>query len=149
VTEYGHLPPPPDVKTQREIRKRDGNKCCITGRAGTIWDPLIIVPVVPVPSGWVSNQVGVNALLKMPPYQRLTDSRPKPNIPGMLGVFFSPPYRDWWLSYASNPGRMPHCQNHWLVQKSAARAFAQGYVKLIRQPPSMIMVRWNWQAPVS
>jgi hypothetical protein len=59
----------------------------------------------------------------------------------MLGAFFTPPYRDWWLSYASDPERMPECYSHWLVRKSAARAFAQGFVKLDRRQPSMIEVR--------
>jgi hypothetical protein len=59
----------------------------------------------------------------------------------MIGAFFSPPYRDWWLSYATEPERLPCYCNHWLVQKSAAREFAQGFVKLDRQMPSMIEVR--------
>ncbi|KAL2190560.1 hypothetical protein L209DRAFT_724385 [Thermothelomyces heterothallicus CBS 203.75] len=113
----GRIPPPPDATEQLEIRARDGNRCCITGKTGTARDPLIVVPVLPVPSGWVADN---------------------PRIFEMLGVFFSPPYRDWWLSYARAPERMLHYYSHWLVQKSAAQAFAQGLVKLERQQPSMI-----------
>ncbi|AEO68185.1 uncharacterized protein THITE_2145395 [Thermothielavioides terrestris NRRL 8126] len=46
----------------------------------------------------------------------------------MLGAFFGPAYRDWWLSYARNPKQLPLYQNHWLVRESAARAFARGLV---------------------
>ncbi len=62
----------------------------------------------------------------------------------MLGAFFGPPYRDWWLSYASNPEQVPQYRSHWLVRKSATRAFAGGFVQLIRRQPSMIEVR-GWR----
>jgi hypothetical protein len=61
----------------------------------------------------------------------------------MLGAFFGPPYRDWWLSYASEPERLSRYRSHWLVQRSAATAFAQGFVKLDRRMPSMIEMRWD------
>ncbi|KAK4150826.1 kinase-like domain-containing protein [Chaetomidium leptoderma] len=117
VTANGRPPSPPDADTQKAIMRRDGNKCCITGKAGSIWDPLLVMPILPIPSGWIAD---------------------KSRVFGMLGAFFSPPYRDWWLSYASDPEKLHHYRSHWLVQKSAARAFAQGFVQLDRRQPSMI-----------
>ncbi|SPQ24568.1 0c704a95-11e6-4036-93cf-00d274128476 [Thermothielavioides terrestris] len=61
----------------------------------------------------------------------------------MLGAFFGPAYRDWWLSYARNPKQLPLYQNHWLVRESAARAFARGLVRLDRRQPSMIEFEVN------
>lgn len=58
----------------------------------------------------------------------------------MLGAFFSPPYRDWWLSYAQQPDRMSPYHSHWLVKKSAAKAFERGLLILSRLLPSMIEV---------
>lgn len=58
----------------------------------------------------------------------------------MLGAFFGPPYRDWWLSYAKNPDFVSSYTNHWLVRRSGAKAFAQGLVRLDRRQPSMIEV---------
>ncbi|KAI1209388.1 uncharacterized protein F4807DRAFT_460604 [Annulohypoxylon truncatum] len=117
ITQNGHPPPRPHITQQHLITKRDGGKCCITGKVGTWRDPLIIAPILPVPSGWDTD---------------------KANINDMLGAFFGPPYRDWWLSYVRNPGgRMPE-SNHWLVRKSAAKAYASGLVKLDRLQPSMV-----------
>jgi aminoglycoside phosphotransferase (APT) family kinase protein len=56
----------------------------------------------------------------------------------MLGAFFGGPYLDWWLSYSENPGFMMPYYNHWLVKKSAARAFSRGVIKLDRLQPSMV-----------
>jgi hypothetical protein len=58
----------------------------------------------------------------------------------MLGAFFTPSYRDWWLAYTQRPEDMNPYRNHWLVRKSAAKAFAQGFVKLDRLQPSMVEV---------
>jgi cellulase/cellobiase CelA1 len=65
----------------------------------------------------------------------------KPRILDMLGAFFTPQYRDWWLSQVEDPELLPHCLSHWLVRKSAAEAFARGIVVLNRRLPSMIEVR--------
>ncbi|KAJ8502293.1 hypothetical protein ONZ51_g98 [Trametes cubensis] len=61
----------------------------------------------------------------------------------MLGAFFGPRYRDWWLSYAGNPESMSHYCNHWLVRTSAAKAYARGLVKLDRMQPSMVEYHVN------
>lgn len=58
----------------------------------------------------------------------------------MLGAFFTPSYRDWWLAYAQMPEDMSPYHNHWLVRRSAANAFAQGVVKLDRLHPSTVEV---------
>jgi hypothetical protein len=47
----------PDAVTQTAIAKRDGDKCCITGKAGSFWDPLVVVPILPVPSRWIEDEV--------------------------------------------------------------------------------------------
>lgn len=54
----------------------------------------------------------------------------------MLGAFFSPPYRDWWLSVVEFPASVMAAQSHWLVRSSAAKEFNKGYVKLNRLQPS-------------
>ncbi|KAI1144064.1 kinase-like domain-containing protein [Hypoxylon sp. FL0543] len=122
ITENGCPPPPPNAIQQRDITRRDGGKCCITGKSGTLLDPLIVAPILPVPSGWETDKTGIN---------------------DMLGAFFGPPYLDWWLSYVRDPEyMMPYC-NHWLVRKSAAGAFALGLVRLDRLQPSMIEYEVN------
>jgi hypothetical protein len=61
----------------------------------------------------------------------------------MLGAFFTPSYRDWWLDYVQRPEDMSPYHNHWLVRKSAAHAFAHGLIKLQRLQPSMIEVSFQ------
>ncbi|TVY13908.1 hypothetical protein LARI1_G009029 [Lachnellula arida] len=117
ISKYGRPPTVPDAATQAAITKRDGAKCCITGKAGYSSDPLVVVPILPVPSRWFEDE---------------------PRIFNMLGAFFTPSYRDWWLDYAQMPEDMSPYHNHWLVRKSAAYAFAQGFVKLDRLQPSML-----------
>lgn len=58
----------------------------------------------------------------------------------MLGAFFTPPYRDWWLAYIRDPGTIDPLHSHWLVRKSAARVFKQGFIIFDRLQPSMIEV---------
>ncbi|KAI0843961.1 kinase-like domain-containing protein [Daldinia vernicosa] len=117
ITQNGRPPPRPSAVDQHAITRRDGGKCCVTGKAGTLRDPLVVAPILPIPLGWATD---------------------KASIIDMLGAFFGPPYRDWWLSYVRNPEGMPPYYNHWLVRKSAAKAFASGFVKLDRLHPSMI-----------
>ncbi|KAK3682890.1 kinase-like domain-containing protein [Podospora appendiculata] len=112
----GDAPPPPDPIAQRSITRRDGGKCCVTGKAGIARDPLLVSPILPIPSGWMTDN---------------------PRISDMLGAFFGPPYRDWWFLNIKRPEESP-LYNHWLVRKSAASALAQGLVRLDRQPPSTI-----------
>ncbi|KAK0721768.1 hypothetical protein B0T26DRAFT_739204 [Lasiosphaeria miniovina] len=78
ITHNGCAPPSPDSEAQRLITMRDGGKCCVTGKAGTYWDPLVVAPILPIPSAWVTD---------------------KPQNRDMLGAFFGPRYRDWWFSH--------------------------------------------------
>jgi len=45
-----------DAVAQTAIFKRDGGKCCITGKAARFWDPLVVVPVLPIPYRWTENE---------------------------------------------------------------------------------------------
>ncbi|KAI0099539.1 hypothetical protein F4814DRAFT_456319 [Daldinia grandis] len=91
ITKNGHSPPRLSPAENHAIRRRDGGKCCVAGKVGSLHDPLVIVPILPVPSGWVTD---------------------KASITNMLGAFFGLPYRDWWLSYARNPeGNSPYSKS--------------------------------------
>ncbi|KAK8089530.1 hypothetical protein PG997_004491 [Apiospora hydei] len=56
----------------------------------------------------------------------------------MLGAFFTPPYRDWWLDYVRQFQNTSPYHTHWLARSSAASAFAGGLLRLNRLQPSMI-----------
>ncbi|OSC97358.1 hypothetical protein PYCCODRAFT_1440229 [Trametes coccinea BRFM310] len=122
MSENGVPPPSPDDSARSAISRRDGGKCCITGKPGTFSDPLVVVPILPCPSGWVTDQE---------------------RIVNMLGAFFGGGYRDWWLFVAQHPQQVPPNCNHWLVRKSAARAFAKGLVRLDRMQRSMVEYQVN------
>ncbi|KAK3989017.1 hypothetical protein QBC44DRAFT_396900 [Cladorrhinum sp. PSN332] len=117
ITENASSPPPPNTAERQAIVRRDGNRCCVTGKPGILRDPLIVAPILPLPSRWTTDRDGMS---------------------DMLGAFFGPPYRDWWLFYAKNPDHMSPYSNHWLVRRSAAKVFAHGLVKLDRRQPSMV-----------
>lgn len=57
VYEHSSAPPPPNPVDQAAIRRRDGSRCCITGKLGHLWDPLIVVPILELPTGWSENEV--------------------------------------------------------------------------------------------
>ncbi|KAJ8122901.1 hypothetical protein ONZ43_g1018 [Nemania bipapillata] len=65
----------------------------------------------------------------------------KKRVFDMVGAFFGSAQRDWWLEYARNPRFVTPYGNHWLVRRSAARAFANGFVYLERLGSSMIEYR--------
>ncbi|KAL1878540.1 hypothetical protein VTK73DRAFT_7881 [Phialemonium thermophilum] len=113
----GAAPPPPSAQTCKDIARRDAGRCCVSGRAGGLFDPLVVVPILNVPHGW------------------LTEKR---NIIDMLEAFFGPPYLNWWVAYAKDPSRMPSFRNHWLVRKSVGAAYARGRLRLDRLMPSMV-----------
>lgn len=60
VSKYGTPPPLPDAQEAIEIPKRDGQRCCVTGKAATCRDPLILAPILPVPGGWTKGQVSAD-----------------------------------------------------------------------------------------
>lgn len=119
VSHRGSPPPAPNRAERQAIIRRDGARCCITGRPSRFWDPLIVAPILPIPSGWVEHD------------------RPR-MLDDMLGAFFGRSYRDWWLFNAQDPQFISPYENHWLVSMSAAHAFSRGIVKLDRLPPSMV-----------
>ncbi|PNP74261.1 hypothetical protein FNYG_12310 [Fusarium nygamai] len=57
ITKYGTTPPAPDSRTKAQILKRDGNRCCITGKQGGFGDPLVVMPVILAPSRWLEAEV--------------------------------------------------------------------------------------------
>lgn len=57
VSRHGSNPAAPDTATAASIAKRDGGRCCITGKAGSRKDPLIVAPILPIPSGWIKDDV--------------------------------------------------------------------------------------------
>jgi hypothetical protein len=57
VSPHGCFPKTPDKITQAAIVKRDGAKCCITGRTSSYGDPLVVVPIIPIPSRWIEVEV--------------------------------------------------------------------------------------------
>ncbi|KAK5994329.1 hypothetical protein PT974_04802 [Cladobotryum mycophilum] len=128
VATNGKPPPSLDSRARQSIMKRDGGKCCITGKVGSLRDPLVVVPILGVPLGWIANKIRLSLL---------------PRIFDMLGVFFNSQYRDWWLSYVEELEFMSTHHTHWLVRQSAAKAFAQGLIRLDRLPQSMIEFEVN------
>ncbi|KAF4448072.1 hypothetical protein F53441_8464 [Fusarium austroafricanum] len=60
ISKYGTTSPAPTSSGQADIIRRDGNKCCITGKPAGLGDALIIVPVVPAPTRWLNAQFRVD-----------------------------------------------------------------------------------------
>ncbi|KAG6057046.1 hypothetical protein E4U32_005383 [Claviceps aff. humidiphila group G2b] len=87
------------------IRKRDRGKCCLTGLGYSIWDPLIVVPLLPTEGIQIDKE-----------------------LHELLGIFIGTSLLDWLLSKAA--GLSPE-QNHWLVRRSAAAALARGLFHFI------------------
>ncbi|KAG5745258.1 hypothetical protein H9Q72_012964 [Fusarium xylarioides] len=56
ITQYGTTPPAPDSRTKAQILKRDGNRCCITGKSAGFSDPLVVMPVILAPSRWLEAE---------------------------------------------------------------------------------------------
>ncbi|KAI1121435.1 hypothetical protein F5Y10DRAFT_272103 [Nemania abortiva] len=123
ITRNGSPPEPPDAAARRAIARRDGARCCVTGKKGTIFDPLCILPILPIPRGWITEE------------KRGFD---------MLGIFLGPQNRDWWLDYVRNPRFVTPYGNHWLIQQSAATSFANGFVYLEQLHSSMIEYRVSY-----
>ncbi|KAG6233384.1 hypothetical protein E4U26_002382 [Claviceps purpurea] len=87
------------------IRKRDRGKCCLTGLGHSIWDPLMVVPLLPTEGFQIDKE-----------------------LHELLGIFIGTSLLDWLLLKA--PSLNPE-QNHWLVRRSAAAALAQGFFRFI------------------
>ncbi|KAG6282237.1 hypothetical protein E4U48_004845 [Claviceps purpurea] len=83
------------------IKKRDRGKCCLTGLGHSVWDPLVVVPLLP-PEGFQIDK----------------------ELHELLGIFIGSSLLDWLLLKAAS---LSPEQNHWLVRKSAAAARTQGF----------------------
>lgn len=79
---------------KQDSRRPDGSRCCITGKSGTLWDPLPVLPILAVPAGWVDNKVG-----DMGPYHGSDTARveilsclgpapglPQPSVSGLVAL---------------------------------------------------------------
>jgi hypothetical protein len=97
-----------------------------------------VLPILPVPTGWNTDRV---CFVRGQTPQRADNCPMQPRILDVLGAFFGPSYRDWWLSYAKDPEYVSPYHNHWLIRKSVAKPFAEGFVRLDRLLPSMVEVR--------
>ncbi|KAB5545763.1 hypothetical protein GE09DRAFT_218604 [Coniochaeta sp. 2T2.1] len=80
---------PVPKSARKPIIRRDHGECCITGLKGSLWDPLVVLPVLPVPTGWIVNP----------------DNGQKDRIAKILTMFFGQKMRDFWLGYAERPGK--------------------------------------------
>ncbi|KAG6033691.1 hypothetical protein E4U19_006273 [Claviceps sp. Clav32 group G5] len=87
------------------IRKRDRGKCCLTGLGHSVWDPLMVVPLLPTEGFQIDKE-----------------------LHELLGIFIGPSLLNWLLLKAAS---LSPEQNHWLVRRSAAAALAQGYFQFI------------------
>ncbi|KAH7151216.1 hypothetical protein DER46DRAFT_703604 [Fusarium sp. MPI-SDFR-AT-0072] len=45
------------------ITKRDGGICCVTGKYGSLWDPVIVASILSVPSAWLKGEFRVEHVL--------------------------------------------------------------------------------------
>ncbi|KAG6292131.1 hypothetical protein E4U45_007020 [Claviceps purpurea] len=77
--------------------------CCLTGLGHSVWDPLVVVPLLPTEGFQIDKEMHE-----------------------LLGIFIGPSLLDWLLLKAA--GLSPE-QNHWLVRRSATAALAQGFLQ--------------------
>ncbi|KAF4450030.1 ubiquitin interaction domain-containing protein [Fusarium austroafricanum] len=122
----GTQPRGPSPNEINAITKRDGKVCCVTGKPGTLWDPLIVAPILPVPSAWLKGE---------------------PRIIELLEAFFGPQYFDWWRFFIDRAKIYSPYRTHWLVRKSVHAALQRGKIELRRSPSSLIEFRVE-QAPI-
>ncbi|POR32239.1 Uncharacterized protein TPAR_07550 [Tolypocladium paradoxum] len=106
-----------------DVTRRDGGKCCITGLSNSFWDPLVVAPILPRQKAPV-DKVAAASLNLYSDRRVLADKRLPQSLHGILCAFVGPELRDWILS---NEASQNACRNHWLVRKSAATAFSQGF----------------------
>ncbi|KND87680.1 hypothetical protein TOPH_07654 [Tolypocladium ophioglossoides CBS 100239] len=90
-----------DKRIVADIKRRDGGRCCITGLGNSFLDPLVVVPIF----------LGIGSRIDV-------------SLHEMLGAFLGPELRDWVL--AGTASQTIH-RNCWLVRKSAATAWSQGF----------------------
>ncbi|KAF4471031.1 kinase-like domain [Fusarium albosuccineum] len=91
-----------------------------SGKQGGLWDPVIVVPILPVPSGWLKGE---------------------PRIIELLVAFFGRQYFDWWCFFIDRAEMYSPYHTHWLVRKSVHKALQRGMITLRRETSSMIEFR--------
>ncbi|KAG5943669.1 hypothetical protein E4U60_006551 [Claviceps pazoutovae] len=91
----------PDQTIISAIRKRDCDKCCLTGLGHSVWDPLVVVPLFPTEGFQIDKE-----------------------LHELLGIFIGSSLLDWLLLKAAS---LRPEQNHWLVRRSATAALAQEF----------------------
>ncbi|EMT67371.1 hypothetical protein FOC4_g10005460 [Fusarium odoratissimum] len=106
----GTHPRAPSSDKINAINKRYGGICCVTGKQGSLWDPVIVAPILPVPSAWPKREV----------------------------TSFGPQYFDWWRFFIHRAETYSSYQTHWLIRKSVHKALQRGIVRLIRLPSSIV-----------
>ncbi|KAG6311998.1 hypothetical protein E4U22_002110 [Claviceps purpurea] len=104
-TNDGSRHPSRDQTIISMISKRDRGRCCLTGLAHSVWDPLMVVPLLPTEGFQIDKE-----------------------LHELLGIFIGPSLLDWLLLKAAS---LSPEQNHWLVRRSAAAALAQGVFRFI------------------
>ncbi|KAG6087470.1 hypothetical protein E4U15_007828 [Claviceps sp. LM218 group G6] len=97
----GSRHPSRDPAVISTIRKRDRGRCCLTGLGYSIWDPLIVVPLLPTEGFQIDKE-----------------------LHELLAIFIGPSLLDWLSLKAAS---LSPEQNHWLVRRSAAAALARGF----------------------
>lgn len=85
------------------IAERDGPVCYLTGLGDSFWDPLLVYHIFPDIAGKIDTAA----------------------MSEMLCAFLGPKLLDWILSEEGS--QRSHDGRYWLVRRSAAAAFAQGY----------------------
>ncbi|KAI1154143.1 kinase-like domain-containing protein [Nemania diffusa] len=94
----------PDRDVVANVKRRDGDKCCITGLKSSFLDPLVVAPILPM--------------------AKAVDQ----SLHEMLGVFIGPGMQQRILSHDDS---LNDHRNHWLVRKSAAIALSQGFYQFM------------------
>ncbi|KAK8073228.1 hypothetical protein PG994_004127 [Apiospora phragmitis] len=102
----------PDRAVTVDIWRREGGKCFITGLGNSLFDPLVVAPILPV----------------MKPIEK--------SLHDILKAFVGPELQRWVLH-----GESPNAyQRYWLVRKSAATALSQGFYQITFEEEGMYYV---------
>ncbi|KAH7217137.1 hypothetical protein BKA60DRAFT_621503 [Fusarium oxysporum] len=59
----GTQPRAPSADKINVITKGGGGICSVTGKQGTLWDPVIVAPILPVPAAWLKGEFRVEHVL--------------------------------------------------------------------------------------